>query len=428
MTRRPGSALAAFALLAASAPSPATAGDLVLGFGTNLLYDDNVYGRSSDEIDDFTLQFIPKVRYIDKAGRATFDVRYDPTYEYFFDESGLRGWGHSARAVAEWTPSPTTRVSFEDDLARYKGSRLLTTTDGTGTPIETAAQDPLLRNVAQLGVVHDISAITRMSVTAHAGVWEFEDDRRVDQQNYGVDLAFTRLVREGLRFGGSVSVTHAMYDDVAGRSSADTTYYSLALVAEWQASDRLSFDVSVGPAYVDSRSERVRPPPGAVVLGAIPDVDPGSSTTAFAAITARWALARGELSLGYERGEDFGSALGFSAVTDTIAARGRYEILKNLSLDGALLWERRKGDIEFVVFIPVIANLVVPQLIEGDEEIDSITASASLTYLIRPTTKLALTCSWRTQDERRSFVSDFRDVERLQVGLWFTQQFSAIRW
>jgi hypothetical protein len=428
MTRRAAHALVASALLAAIAPSRAAAGDLVLGFGTNVLYDDNVYGLSSDEVDDFSLQFVPKVRYTERAGRATFDIRYDPVYEYFFDEEVLRGWGHSARAEAEWTPSPTTRVTFEDDLARYQNARLLTTADANGTPIEAGARDPLLRNVARIGVVHDVSAISRISLSADVGIWDFAESSRFDQQSYGGQLALTRLLREGLRFGASAGVSHAVFDDAPGRASADATYYSVAAVLEWQASDRLSFDASVGPAYVDQRKETVRPPTGTIPIAPVPEIDPGSSWTVFASANARWQLERGQLSLGYERSEDFGSALGFSAVTDTVALRGNYQLLKTLTLDAAVLWERRKGETEFVVFTPVVANLVLPLLLVSDEEVESVSASLSLTYLIRPTTKLAFTSEWRSQDARVSTLSRFRDVERLRVGLWFTQQFSAIRW
>jgi len=428
---RPARSLRSAALLAALAASgvagPATARDLVFGIGTNTIYDDNVYGRSTNEIDDFSLQFVPKVRYIDRTGTFGADIRYDPTYEYFIDEEPLRGWNHSARAVLDWSPSAATTVSFEDDLARYQNARLLTTTDSTGTPVEGRSSNPLFRNVASLSVRHDLSSVSRLTASAHYGIWDYSDSSLYDQDSYGGQLEWLHTVRQDVQAGASVSISHTAFDDVPGRANADTTYYSAAAVVEWKPMDRLSLAASAGPAFVDAKQQDPEPPPGSILLAPIPEVDADQSVTAFASASVSYELERGELSFSYDRKDDFGSGLAFSAVTDSVTARGRYKILENLTADLSALWEGRKGHAQYVAFATVVPGFVVPLLIEGDQEMDSISASFLVTYLITETTKLAASTSWRSQRDRSEVPSGYGDLDRLQVAIWVTYQFSAIR-
>jgi hypothetical protein len=431
---RPARTLRTAALLAALAASGvaarALAGDLVFGVGTNTLYDDNVYGSSTNEVGDFSLQFVPKARYIDRSGTLGLDIRYDPTYEYFIDEDPLRGWNHSARAVLDWSPNAATTVSFEDDLARYQNARLLTTTDSSGTPVEGGSSDPLLRNVGSLSVRHDLSSTSRFSASARYGIWDYSDSSFYDQDNYGVELELLHTIRQEVQAGASVSVSHSAFKDAPGRANADTTYYSAAGVIEWKPTDRVSLAASVGPAFVDAKPQAAEPPPGSILLGPIPNVEAGQSVTAFVSASVSYEIERGELSLSYDRQDDFGSGLSFSAVTDSVTARGRYDILENLTADLSVLWEGRKGHAQYVVFIPSITTpgSLQPVLIEGDQELNSVSASFLVTYLITETTKLAASTAWRSQRDHSEVPSGYGDLDRLQVGIWVTYQFAAIRW
>jgi hypothetical protein len=429
---KPARSLRSAVLIAALAASGvavrAAAGDLVFGIGANTLYDDNVYGTTTNEIDDFSLQFVPKVRFLERSGTFSADVRYDPTYEYFINESPLRGWNHSARAVLDWSPTATTTISFEDDLARYQNARLLTTTDASGTPVEGGNRDPLLRNVGTLTVRHDLSSTSRLTGSAHYGLWDYSDSSFWDQDNYGGELELLHTIRQDVQAGASVSVSHSAFKDAPGRANADTTYYSAAGVIEWKPTDRLSLNAAVGPAFVDSQPQAAEPPPGTIVLGTIPQVDAGQSVTAFASASVSWEVERGKLSLSYDRQDDFGSGLAFSAVTDTVTASGHYDILRNLSTDLTVLWEGRQGHAQYVAFPSVAPGFVVPVLIEGDQQLNSVSASFLVTYLFTETTKLAWSTAWRSQRDHSEVPSGYGDLDRLQLGIWLTYQFSAIRW
>ncbi len=419
---------AAVSLLAACVAAPVAAGDLVFGVGANTLYDDNVYGTSADEVGDFALQFVPKVRFLESTGSFSADVRYDPIYEYFVDESELRGWDHTARAAFDYRPSADTTISLEDDLQRYRGARLLTTPDGGGTPIELSARDELLRNVAQLSVEHAFSAVQKLSVSAYHALWDFTESSRTDQWNSGVALEYLQTLRPAFRLGGSLSISHARFEDEPGRSSADTTYYSGALVLEWQPTDRLNASLAAGPAYVDTRAEETDPPPGVVVIGPIPEVGSDSSFTTFASASLAWEIERGELSFSYERRDDIEGALGFSAVTDTVSLRARYELIRNLTGELSLIWEGRDGEVEYVAFQTILPGFVLPVVVAGDTTLDSLSASLSATYYFTETTKLAGWVTWRSQDDRSEVPSGYSDLDRTQVFIGVTHQFAAIRW
>lgn len=420
--------VASASALAAALAAPVAAGDLVFGVGANTLYDDNVYGLSANEIGDFSLQFVPKVRFIERTGSLGVDVRYDPYYEYFVDESDLSGWDHTARAAFDYRPSGDTTITLEDDFQRYRGARMLTTPDGAGTPIEFSAQDELLRNVAQLSVEHAFSAVKTLTVSAYHGLWDFTEGDRTDQWNSGVQVQYLQTFRPMFRLGASLSVSHARFEDEPGRASADTTYYSGALVFEWQPTDRLTASLAAGPAYVDTSEEQTDPPPGVVVIGTIPDVGADSSVTTFASASLAWEIERGELSFSYERRDDLQGALGFSAVTDTVALRGRYQLVRNLDAELALIWEGRDGELEYVAFQTIAPGFVVPVLVAGDTVLDSLSARLTATYYITETTKLGGWVNWRTQDDRSEVPSGYGDVDRTQIFIGITHQFAAIRW
>jgi hypothetical protein len=418
-------------LLAASAAlalaGAANASDLIFGFGLHTVYDDNVYGTTTGERDDFTLQVVPKIRFIDRIGELTADVRYDPTYEYFVDEEPLRGWNHSARAAFEWAPAPDTTVELSDDFWRYKSPRLLTGTDAGGTPVERGGREEFTRNLAQLTAQHMLTETGRLSASLYHVLWKFDERNRADQQNYGVALEYLHTLRPELMLGGSFSFSRTDFDEVQSQRGVDTNYYNGSLVLEWEPMDRFTVRLSAGPAWADEKPQPLEPPPGAILIAPVPEVESGNSVTVFADGEIEWELDRGRLSFSYLRRDDYGSGATFNSITDTVAARGSYEFLRRLSGDVALIWEGRKNDTEFVLFQPVLPPFYAPVLVSGKQRVDSFSARASLTYLIRENTKLSAWTAWRSQDDDSEIPSGYSDVDRFQFVLGVTHQFAAIR-
>lgn len=418
--------LAAFAAFAVA--SAARSSDLIFGLGATTLFDDNVYGTTARARSDLTIQVVPKVRYIDRLGSFGADVRYDPTYEYFVDEDPLRGWNHSARAAFDWKPAPTTSVTLEDDFLNYRSARLLTGTDSSGTQVESGGQDPFTRNLAQLTLQHMATPTGRITASVYHVLWEFDQQNRADQQNYGGQLEYLHTIRRELQLGGSLSISRTDFDEALAQRGVDSNYYNASFVLEWQPSDRFSLTMAAGPAYVDEKPQPLEPPPGAILLGPIPEVDSGSNVTVFANSEIAWQLDRGELSFSYSRRDDFGSGIAFSSVTDSVTGRARYEFLRRLSGDLALVWEGRKNQTEFVVFQPIFPPFYLPVLIAGNQRVDSFSASATLSYLIRENTKLSAWTAWRSQDDSSEIPSGYGDLERFQFLVGVTHQFAAIRW
>jgi hypothetical protein len=420
--------LLATQVAAACAALPAAAGDLIFGIGTNAVYDDNVFGISSDEIDDFTIQVVPKVRYLDRLRTLAIDVRYDPTYEYFVDESGLRGWNHYARAAFEWHPSPTTSVSLEDDFFRYRSTRLLADPTAGTTPLERGSRDPFNRNIGRLALTHAFSPRSNVSLSAYHVLWDFTQANRIDQESYGGSAQYLHTVAKNVQMGAELSFSRAEFQDEPGRATADTNYYSATAVIEWEPIDRLVLHAAAGPAYVDGRKEEPEPPPGVTLLGPIPAIDPGSDVTAFANVSATWELERGALSLAYQRRDDIGGGIGFSAVSNAVTAHARYDITRKWLVEANVVWEGRDARSQLVSFVELVPSSVLPVLIEGDQRLDSVTAALSTTYRIRENTKVFASARWRSQDDDSEIPSGFGDVDRLTVLLGITHQFAAIRW
>ena len=97
--------LASIALVLHSAPAGAER--LLYGGRFETFWTDNVFGTTQDVISDEAARFAPWADVSDAEGRVTWGVRLAPTYEYYLDQSGLRGFDYDAYVAGR---APGTNV------------------------------------------------------------------------------------------------------------------------------------------------------------------------------------------------------------------------------------------------------------------------------------------------------------------------------
>lgn len=484
--------------LAALVAAPALAGDVTLGGRTELWYDSNVTGSESGTVSDGELLVSPKLGLSDRWGTVDASLDLKPTYELFFNEASLRGWNYQADGKLVWAPSPRTHVALLDSFTRDRNLRLLTVTPSGGTPAEFGARDRFSRNLVQLSAQHRLTPIDTLSFASGYVLWRFSDGRRTDQDTYSSSLRFEHSLTRTISIGGSTSWSRVSLEKIAGIPRRNTDYFNLSLVANYAPVDTFVVRASAGPTYVRQpksklpklvRADRYLFSGNSIRVGFTPttcptlpnneiyyssacnasfiSVGPGSivfnqlvlrafdpipllgltsdphDLTYFAdlSIERNWNI--GSLSIGYNRDEGSNSTVGFSSVADVLELRASYQPLRELSLNGAVIWEDRKETQSGASYLtildtvpgagplPAIGNLVPVAVRAVDsgafaESVRSITTYFAAQYRVSKRARVDATFQWRKQNATSDVF--FNDYERFQIMLALDVELEPFRW
>lgn len=273
------SLIAAFALAGALAPSPAVSEELDLGLFGSAEYDDNVFNSSDDETDDVVLRAGPILGLRRPQGAVTYDLRYEPRFETFVDQSGLDEWDHSAFGRLRWQFAPTTAVSV---VERFNLTHSLNRSTFIGDPavpdaepipeIEVARQE-LIQNSLSLELSHQFNERVYGILTTTYGLFRSDREDRYDSDSYSAvgEMLYTLTARN--RLGGGAAITIQDIGDIeteggGAQEGQDTTYYRL--FGSWLYLFDPTFEITLraGPAYIDS--DRAEPGPTAAVVPSFP--------------------------------------------------------------------------------------------------------------------------------------------------------------
>jgi hypothetical protein len=257
----------ACALLVALGPLPARADvELEAGVRADGTWTDNVFGvdDEADKDSDFSVRTTPWVTLDEDDGAFRWDVRYAPAYEYFLQESELRGFDHDASGKLSWQVGERTRVYASEHYSRFRTlSRFNETVaipgGGTGTVVESQRRK-LESNDASVGIAYELSRLDEVSLTVVSGLFDYGDfpgddpaaDRqsRTDKVDYlSAAAVYSHILSRNVRVGAQAFWRSHEFEYVGGFQE-ETDYYGAAF--SWnQVVDRtLRFDATAGPAYV----------------------------------------------------------------------------------------------------------------------------------------------------------------------------------
>ena len=480
-------ALVTLSLLAAQA----RAGDVVLGGKTEVWFDDNVYGTSSAEVSDFTLDIAPTLKVSERWETLEGSLFLKPTYELFIDEQNLRGFNYDANGTLEWTPSARTTISLSDTFARYRSLRGF-----GGQQAVLAGRDPYTRNVVQLAASHRTSPRGTLQLSASHGLFGFSRQTRPDQQSSMGALQYSHMISERTRLGGLASFSRQAFEFANG-SESHTDYYNASFTLNFVPAETFVFRASAGPTFVQQPAQAIAPlsflranlirrdgaggplvgivgscpllpsgepfdGPGCLFvafpfpnflrlldpipqIGALPVADRGSWTY-FADIALEKEWENTSVEFAYQRDQGSSSAIGYSTVSDTVRLQTRYEFLRTLSITVSLSWENREQSQQLVGLsralivlgtlpgtgtLPAVNNLVPVGITASPFKVPPETVqsfSASVGGLYQLSERTNLSATIAWTDQNATIGSGFGDMGRVYCVLGLNFEFEPLRW
>lgn len=242
-----------FALLLV--PGAALAAEVELAVSGAAEYDNNVGRTGTNESQDAVLRVLPQVRLIEDEGAVTYDLMYRPVYEYAVDTGFIDDFRHFARAGASWQLSERTEVFFNDRFSFSDVIDTVTLFDEVDNQSFLATNTAnVIRNAATLGISHDITERLRGTASVTHRLFDSQLQDRSDNQSYGGTVNLSYLVTPRHRIGAGVSSTFQDLDESpSGRlPKSSTLFVNLFGTWTWVIDETMSFEVTVGPTFVDS--------------------------------------------------------------------------------------------------------------------------------------------------------------------------------
>ncbi len=415
--------LLGIALLAGFA-DPVRAGDLIVGAETDMRFDDNVFGSSSNEVSDGYWTIAPTFELTERWKTVEGRLNLWPTYELYFDEEALRGINYDANGSLEWKPTERTTVGFSDIFRR---NRTVSAFNDAGAV--TGRRERFNRNTAEFSVAHRTSPRGTLYLNGSHALWEFDTTRRVDQQSGAAALRYDWLVNERARLGGSVQFSRQKLEPEASRSN-HTDYFNASFTGSYVPAESFLFRASVGPTLVRQPGASSRFPsavfrgnvqrfngagvPLVGIVGTCPQLPGGEVFDGPGCVFVPWSLDPAFLRLGtaipvvssvptpernswtyfadvelskewenarltgaYRRDQGSSSALGFTSISDSVSLSASWRPLQRLSLYVTTAWEdrdqadRAAAQLSFVTLLdtlppagtlPPVNNLVPTEL------------------------------------------------------------------
>jgi len=265
--------------LAVAAASPASAAELLLGWGLDSVWSSNVF-RTSDESlrafndpsnpgrtilraekipkeDDFSFRTGPNFRLREVQGDFLYDVDYRLRYEEFVRLDGISEFDHNASASASWNATDRLILSASDVFVDTASLGAATEFIGT-TPTQVLLEpdivirptrERLQRNAANASARYRVGPRSELTISGDHELYEYEDDVNADSMAFGASAQLTRSITRRLvaGFGGSVQRQEFRHD-TANVDDGGTSFAQAYAVANYQISRTLRLAASAGPA------------------------------------------------------------------------------------------------------------------------------------------------------------------------------------
>lgn len=400
--------------------APAAAGAQIFthGIGSEGYWTDNVYSTSEDTIDDGAVRVLPWGQVEDRDGDLTGSFRYGPSYDYYFQESDIRGFDHDAVGSLQWRMTPRTTLSLTDGFRRnHTVARFNELAQPGGDLVTVSRRDAVVSNQFDAVLQHSFTPVDLVSVSASYGIVDLSGKNGTDSEYVYGGFFYQRLLSERTRLGGRVSVSRQTAkpgDPLEGavqQPDRDTDYYNASAVLGHDFSPTLHLTLSAGPALVRSDQQELGTAARVIAYPLLDDggvrsfvdantcptnkagdrifadgcqaIEPArpltdpqfqflstfnattvpvirgssvddSSSTYFADVSIAKEWERVTGSLTYRRSEDRTSTLG--AISDILFGRARWEISAKLSTSLLASYERRSLATQSQVFLLVVAN------------------------------------------------------------------------
>jgi hypothetical protein len=399
-----------FASLAlALLPAPAGAERFQYGGRSEVFWTDNVFGTTEDPIDDEVARIAPWADLEDHEGRVTWGLRYAPSYDYYLDQSSLRGFDHDVSGRFGWQLGDRTSFSVSDRFQRYHSVTTFNDQAEPGQDVITVGQRQRFKvNNVNGSLDHWLGPVDRVSLSVSQSLFDFSDENQSDSTFLGANVTYDHTLSErttvGTRFSWGRQTTDRfdVSDDV-------TDYYNLSGVLSYTYSPTLQLSLSAGPALIQGNEDdfdapenaaapvfplfrksdglhfldantcpeespgvrvvglkcnTVGPPVGVAgnqgifpFVGTLPGVD-DSNTTYFASATLSKQWERWSGALSYTRSA--GQSTRIASVSDVVSGSLNWQIARRWTADLSGSFERREQANQNFVLSPEVVSAPSP--------------------------------------------------------------------
>jgi hypothetical protein len=217
-------------------------------------YNDNIFERNDDRKSDFIFGFTPGVTLSMQRPEYRLLAGYNNTSQIYTKETDLSGYANKHQFFADgfYLLSPRTRLTLAERFIYDED------TSSVSSDNVSSGRQNSLRNVAALGVQHELTELTTLRATftqAHQSFFGNDDDGSRDSDTFrllvGADHQFTARLRGIAEFDSA-------YFTVQGESDAYTQRPRVGF--DYRLTQTLSAGLVAGPSFFIRDSDlKVKP-------------------------------------------------------------------------------------------------------------------------------------------------------------------------
>ncbi len=295
-TRRPPPWLAASAVLLLPAASHAEQFDF--GARSGLVWDSNVYGTpedaGDDPVSDSSWRFSPFAEVSDPDGKLTWALHYQPSYEYYLQESELSGFDQSGFGSLRWNFADRWSIQLVEQYAQFRSPvRFNQIAADPADPVNLQIRtNEITSNLTNAVLRHQLSRRDSLSLALNYSQIDYSSGEGNNRASPSATLVYDHILSERTSAGARFSWIQQSNELQSGEDDT-TEFYNLSGFVNHAFSRTLRLELAGGPTFIDSTPAsvfrprqfgvRINPNLGPVGIDAntcIPDATLGAFVTA----------------------------------------------------------------------------------------------------------------------------------------------------
>jgi hypothetical protein len=254
--RRSWLATTAFLLV----PPSADAEQFAYGVQSDAFWTDNVFGTAEDEVDDTSGRLSTWADLSDRDGNLTWGLRYAPAYEYYLDQSELRGFDHDVGGRFAWRLGPRTTLRLSDRFQRYNSVTRFNEQAEPGEDVVVVGQrERLKRNLLNASLDQLLGPRDLVSLSVLYSLNDFSGENQADSNFVSTGLLYQHQLSARTSIGSRFSWSRQTVERLEVDDST-TDYFNLSGVLLYEFSRTLSLELSAGPALIQGNPQESDPP------------------------------------------------------------------------------------------------------------------------------------------------------------------------
>jgi hypothetical protein len=377
------SAILGLGLMLAAASTEAR--EFELSLESRMTGENNVFRTSDNPSSDGFFTLAPRVAVRENNSVLNYDFSYRPTYETYFDTSGIDGFNHSVQGVLGWRPTSTDTFGLNGSFTDRRSLRLEQEVGGvSGSPLVESDRQRLERSNASLSYRRNLNDAFSLQASASFEDLAYSDDTSVDSRSFsgtaGLQYAMSPITITGL------SLTLREIRSRPGfalQPETDTEIWNLAASVERALTPTLNLSLQAGPSFIETKRR------AQVSFGS--DMD-SQTTSYFAAASLEKTWKRAELSGSYTRSESSGGGSTSTSISDVVTLEFTHSITRQWSYRFYGTWLQSEE--------------ISASTLSGKRKTTQYRAFVSVTHRVSRQLSVVGQVSYFSQDENEAFNSD----------------------